>query len=45
MAIAKFCFERDDESADLEIQRFAKKWKKICVARWPNLFPQPWMHE
>lgn len=42
-AIAKFCRERDNEAADLEIQRFAKKWKRICVERWPNLFPQPWM--
>jgi len=45
MAIAKFCKERDNEAADLEIQRFAKKWKKICVERWPNVFPQPWMQE
>lgn len=44
-AIAKFCRERDNEAADLEIQRFARKWKRICVARWPNLFPQPWMKE
>jgi thymidylate synthase ThyX len=43
MAIAKFCHERDNEAADLEIQRFARKWKKICVARWPNLFPQNFM--
>jgi thymidylate synthase ThyX len=42
-AIAKFCRERDNEAADLEIQRFAKKWKRVCVERWPNLFPQPWM--
>jgi thymidylate synthase (FAD) len=45
MAIAKFCRERDNEHADLEIQRFARKWKKLCVVCWPNLFPQLWMHE
>jgi flavin-dependent thymidylate synthase len=45
MAIAKFCRERDNEAADLEIQRFARKWKKLCVKCWPNLFPHPWMHE
>lgn len=45
MAIAKFCRERDNEHADLEIQRFAHKWKKLCVECWPNLFPQPWMRE
>lgn len=44
-AIAKFCFERDNTAADLEIQRFARKLKKICVHRWPNLFPQPHMRE
>lgn len=42
-AIAKLCRERDNEAADLEIQRFAKKLKRICVERWPNLFPVPWM--
>lgn len=42
-AIAKLCRERDNEAADLEIQRFARKLKRVCVARWPNLFSQPWM--
>jgi thymidylate synthase (FAD) len=42
-AIAKFCRERDNESADREMQRFAKAWKKLCVSRWPALFQQPWM--
>lgn len=42
-AIAKFVRERANNAADLEIQRFAKKWRKVCVDRWPNLFPQPWM--
>lgn len=45
MAIAKFVQERADNAADLEIQRFARKWRGVCVARWPNLFPQPWMKE
>lgn len=44
-AIAKFVRERANEAADLEIQRFAKKWRRVCVERWPNLFPQPWMKE
>jgi thymidylate synthase (FAD) len=43
IAIAKFIRERTHELADLEMQRFAKKWRRICAARWPNLFPQPWM--
>lgn len=43
MALAKQFKERDNESADLEYQRFAKVWKKLCVDTWPNLFPQPWM--
>lgn len=43
MAIAKFIYERDDDAADLEIRRFAKKWKRIAYARGPNLFPQPHM--
>jgi thymidylate synthase (FAD) len=44
-AIAKFCRERDNEAADLEIQRFARKYKRVCVERWPNLFPQSYMRE
>lgn len=43
MAIAKFIKERENEAADLEIQRFARTWRRVCVARWPNLFPQLWM--
>ena len=42
-AIAKFVRERNNPAADLEIQRFAEKWRRICMERWPNLFPQPWM--
>lgn len=39
MAMAKFFHERCDESSDLEMQRFANKWKRISLKRWPNLFP------
>lgn len=42
-AIAKLCRERCDNASDLEIQRFAKKLKRVSVERWPNLFPQVWM--
>ena len=44
-AIAKFVKERANNAADLEIQRFARKWRKVCTDRWPNLFPQPHMKE
>ncbi len=44
-AIAKFVREREAETADLEIQRFAQAWRQVCVRRWPNLFPQPWMQK
>lgn len=43
MAIAKFVRERADNSADLEIQRFARKYASVVVNKFPNLFPQPWM--
>ncbi len=43
IALAKMFKERDNEAADLEYLRLARKWKKICKERWPNLFPQPWM--
>lgn len=43
-AIAKFVREREDPSADLEIQRFARTWRRVVMRRAPNLFPQPWMH-
>jgi thymidylate synthase (FAD) len=39
IALAKMFKERDHEAADLEYLRFARKWKKLCVARWPGLFP------
>lgn len=43
MALAKLFRERDHDAADLEFRRFAKAWKALCLSRWPNLFPQPWM--
>jgi thymidylate synthase ThyX len=43
IALAKMFKERDNEAADLEYLRLARKWKRVCVKRWPNLFPQPWM--
>jgi thymidylate synthase (FAD) len=43
IALAKMFRERDHEAADLEYLRLARKWKRICVERWPGLFPQPWM--
>lgn len=39
VAMAKFFRERCDDASDLEMQRFAKKWRALSVARWPNLFP------
>jgi thymidylate synthase ThyX len=39
MALMKFFGERCDEAADLEMQRFANKLKRVCLERWPNLFP------
>jgi len=44
-AIAKFVRERADNASDLEIQRLARTWAKVCMNTWPNLFPQPWMKE
>jgi thymidylate synthase (FAD) len=41
-AIMKFVKERDNIHADLEIQRFAHKWRRICGDRWPNIFPSGW---
>ncbi len=43
IALAKMFKERDNEAADLEYLRLARKWKRICKEHWPNLFPQPWM--
>lgn len=44
-AIAKLVRERANNAADLEIQRFAKKLRRVAKAMAPNLFPQPWMTE
>ena len=38
LALTKMFLERCSEAADLEFQRFAKKWRQICIDRWPNLF-------
>lgn len=43
MALAKLFLERDHDAADGEFRRLAQAWKKLCVAQWPNLFPQTWM--
>ena len=40
VALAKLFHERCDESADLEFQRFATKWRDIARKHWPNLFEQ-----
>jgi len=45
MALAKMFKERDNDGADLEFRRLAKTWKRVCVQRWPNLFPQPHMRD
>lgn len=45
MALAKMFRERDNDGADLEFRRLAQVWKKVCLERWPNLFPQKWMRE
>lgn len=44
-ALAKLFKERDNEAADLEFQRLARKWKRLCMQHWPNAFPQPHMRE
>ncbi|MGA7120385.1 MAG: FAD-dependent thymidylate synthase, partial [Polyangiaceae bacterium] len=44
-AIAKLCKERDNDAADFEMRRFARKLKTVVVAHAPNLFPQAWMRE
>jgi thymidylate synthase (FAD) len=42
-AIAKLVRERANNAADLEIQRFARKLRKVAFEYCPNLFPQPYM--
>jgi thymidylate synthase (FAD) len=43
-SIAKLVRERAHPAADLEIQRFARKLRKVAYEYCPNLFPQPWMN-
>jgi len=31
--------------AAMQLQRFARQWRDVCVSLWPNLFPQPYMRE
>jgi thymidylate synthase (FAD) len=45
ISLAKMFHERDNDGADLEFRRLAKKWKRLALDRWPGLFPQPWMQE
>jgi thymidylate synthase (FAD) len=45
IAMAKLLKERGNEAADLEFQRLAHKWARVCVANWPNLFCQPHVRE
>ena len=40
MALMKLFRERCDDQADLEFQRFAKRWRRVCYSRAPNLFPK-----
>ncbi len=40
MALMKLFRERCDDQADLEFQRFAKCWRRVCYSRAPNLFPK-----
>lgn len=39
VALTKMIRERTAESADLEFRRFAELLGRICVQRWPALFP------
>lgn len=40
VALMKLFRERCDNAADLEFQRFAKKLRRVCFDRAPNLFPK-----
>jgi thymidylate synthase (FAD) len=40
VALMKIFRERCDSAADLEFQRFAKKLRRVCFEREPNLFPK-----
>jgi len=44
IALAKMFKERDHDAADLEYLRLARKWKRVCLEKWSNLFPQSWMN-
>lgn len=39
VSLAKMFAERTDSTSDAEFQRLALQWQKLCVSRWPNLFP------
>lgn len=39
VALRKLFAERCAPEADVEFQRLANKWKRVCLERWPNLFP------
>lgn len=39
IALVKLFKERDHDAADPEFRRLAHTWKRVCVMRWPNLFP------
>ena len=43
-AIAKLVKERASNAADLEIQRFARKLRRVAYQHSPNLFPQLFMN-
>lgn len=45
IALQKMFKERDHDAADLEYRRLAQTWKKVCLERWPNLFPESWVSE
>lgn len=36
-ALGKLFVERTDSTSGAEFQRFAKHWRKLCCAKWPNL--------
>jgi thymidylate synthase ThyX len=38
MALVKLFLERDDDAADMEMARFARKLKRVSFQHWPNLF-------
>ncbi len=38
VALAKMFRERTAPAADLEFQRLALQWQRLCQTQWPNLF-------